>query len=157
MEKQVLLTKDGLEKLESELKELKTVKRKEVSQRIKVALSFGDLSENSEYDEAKNEQALTEVRIVEIEKMLKNAKIIDEDKLNVNVVHVGCKVKIRKLETEIVNEYKIVGSSEANPVEFKISDESPVGAGLLGKTKGKIVDIKTPSGIQKYEIVEISK
>jgi transcription elongation factor GreA len=155
--KEVLLTEEGLHNLESELENLKTVKRKEVAEKIKVALSFGDLSENSEYDEAKNEQAIMEFRIAEIEGILKNVKIIDEHELSTEIIHVGSKVKIHDKECDEIFEYRIVGSNESNPIDGKISDESPVGAGLLGHKVGEVLSIKTPSGIRKYEVVEILK
>lgn len=157
MEKQVLLTKEGLKNLENELEELKTKRRKEISEKIKVALSFGDLSENSEYDEAKNEQAIVEARIMSIEAMLKNVKVIDEGKINTKIVNVGSKVKVNDLTYNEIVEYKIVGSNEADPLEGKISDESPVGAGLLKHEVGDVVEIEVPAGIAKYEILEISR
>ncbi len=157
MEKQVLLTKEGLKNLENELEELKTKRRKEISEKIKVALSFGDLSENSEYDEAKNEQAIVEARIISIEAMLKNVKVIDEGKINTKIVNVGSKVKVNDLTYNEILEYKIVGSNEADPLEGKISDESPVGAGLLKHEVGDIVEIEVPAGTAKYEILEISR
>lgn len=157
MEKQVLLTKEGLKNLENELEELKTKRRKEISEKIKVALSFGDLSENSEYDEAKNEQAIVEARIISIEAMLKNVKVIDEGKINTKIVNVGSKVKVNDLTYNEIVEYKIVGSNEADPLEGKISDESPVGAGLLKHEVGDIVEIEVPAGTAKYEILEISR
>ena len=135
MAKQIILTQAGLEKLENELAELKSVKRKEVAEKIKVALSFGDLSENSEYDEAKNEQAIVEARIADIEVMLKNVSVIDEDDLNVENIHIGSKVEVRVLNMgtgkTTVMEYKIVGSNEADPLMGNISDESAVGRALL--------------------------
>ncbi len=157
MGKQVILTEEGLKNLETELENLKTVKRKEVAEKIKVALSFGDLSENSEYDEAKNEQAIIEARILEIENMLKDVKIIDEHELSTEVVYVGSKVKVKDREYNEILDYKIVGPSEANPREGKISDESPVGAALLGHKVGQIVKIETPGGICTYEILDIYK
>ena len=157
MSKEILLTEEGLQNLESELENLKTVKRKEIAEKIKVALSFGDLSENSEYDEAKNEQAIMESRIAEIEGILKNVKVIDEHELSTEIVHVGSIVKVHDKEYDSTFEYRIVGSNESNPMEGKISDESPVGAGLLGHKVGEVLNIKTPSGVCKYEIVEISK
>lgn len=157
MAKQVLVTREGLKNLESELENLKTVKRKEISEKIKVALSFGDLSENSEYDEAKNEQAITEARILELENMLKNVKIIDEQELSTEIVYVGSKIKVHDLEFDEILDYKIVGPSEADPIAGKISDESPVGAGLLGKKVGEEVEIETPGGLAKYKILEIYK
>ena len=155
MSKQVILTEEGLRNLENELENLKTVKRKEVAEKIKVALSFGDLSENSEYDEAKNEQAIIEARILEIESMLKDVKIIDEHELSTELVNVGSKVKVEDMEYSEVIDYKIVGPSEADPREGKISDESPVGAALIGHEAGEIVKVETPGGICTYKIIEI--
>lgn len=157
MSKQVILTEEGLRNLESELENLKTVKRKEVAEKIKVALSFGDLSENSEYDEAKNEQAIIEARILEIESMLKDVKIIDEHELSTELVNVGSKVKVEDMEYSEVIDYKIVGPSEADPREGKISDESPVGSALIGHEAGEIVKVETPGGICTYKIIEIYK
>ena len=157
MEKQVILTEEGLKNLENELENLKSVKRKETAEKIKVALSFGDLSENSEYDEAKNEQAIIEARILEIESMLKDVKIIDEHELSTELVNVGSKVKVEDMEYSEVIDYKIVGPSEADPREGKISDESPVGAALIGHEAGEIVKVETPGGICTYKIIEIYK
>ena len=157
MTKQVLMTDEGLKNLEAELEELKAVKRKEIAEKIKVALSFGDLSENSEYDEAKNEQAIVEARIASIENMLKNVKIINEDELSTEIIHVGSKVKVRDIDFDDICEYKIVGSSEADPVNGRISDESPVGKGLIGDKVGEKVEIETPAGSMSYEVLEISK
>lgn len=157
MNKQIILTDEGLHNLEMELEELKTVKRKEIAEKIKVALSFGDLSENSEYDEAKNDQAIAEARIAEIEAMLKNVKVINEDDLDTEVINVGSKITVKDLEFDEVLTYRIVGSSEADPTNGKISDESPVGKGLLGHKVGENVEIETPGGIASYEIIEISK
>lgn len=157
MQKQVLLTAEGLKNLEEELEYLKTVKRKEIAEKIKVALSFGDLSENSEYDEAKNDQAMVEARIATVEAMLKNVKIIDESEINNETVHVGSKVRVKNLTKSIENTYRIVGSSEADPLKGRISDESPVGRNLLGKEPNEIVQIETPRGVTEYQILEISK
>lgn len=157
MTKQVLITDEGLKNLEAELEDLKAVKRKEIAEKIKVALSFGDLSENSEYDEAKNEQAILEARIASIENMLKNAQIINEDELSTEFIHVGSKVKVRDVDFDDICEYKIVGSSEADPVNGRISDESPVGKGLIGHKVGEKVEIETPAGTMFYEVLEISK
>ena len=157
MTKQVLMTDEGLKNLEAELEELKAVKRKEIAEKIKVALSFGDLSENSEYDEAKNEQAIVEARIASIENILKNVKIINEDELSTEIIHVGSKVKVRDVDFDDICEYKIVGSSEADPVNGRISDESPVGKGLIGHKVGEKVEIETPAGSMSYEVLEISK
>ncbi len=133
MAKPVILTSDGLANLEKELEELKTVKRKDIADKIKVAISFGDLSENSEYDEAKNEQAMIEARILQIEAMLKNVKILDTDELNTENVSVGSKVKVKDLEFGDEETFHIVGSTEADPTIGKISDESPVGKALLNQ------------------------
>ena len=157
MAKQVILTEEGLKNLESELENLKTVRRKEVAEKIKIARSFGDLSENSEYDEAKDEQAIIEARIVEIEAMLKNVKVIDDHELSTELVNVGSKVKVEDLEYSEVIDYKIVGPSEADPSEGRISDESPVGAALIGHEVGEIVKVETPGGICTYKIMEIYK
>lgn len=157
MAKQIILTEEGLKNLESELENLKTVRRKEVAEKIKVALSFGDLSENSEYDEAKNEQAIIEARILEVESMLKDVKVIDEHELSTERVYVGSKVKVNDVQYDEILDYKIVDPSEANPREGRISDESPVGAALLGHKEGDIVRVETPIGFCTYKIVEIYK
>jgi len=155
--KEVVLTYEGLRKLEEELTQLKSVKRLEIAERIKQALSFGDLSENSEYDEAKNEQAQVEGRIVLLENMLKNAKVIDEDEVSTDVVSLGSKVKLYDDEFEEEIMYSIVGSTEANPAQFKISNESPVGAALMGKKVGSTVEVSVPDGVIKFKILEITK
>ena len=155
--KQTFLTGEGLKKLEEELEQLKTVTRKEVADKIKVALSFGDLSENSEYDEAKNEQALVESRIVQIEAMLKNVKILDEDELTNDIVSVGSKIKLFDKEFDEEVDYQIVGSTEADPMSGRISDESPVGQSLLGHKVGDVVEVETPGGVCLYEVLEITK
>ncbi len=157
LEKQIVLTQEGLVKLEKELEELKIVKRKEVSEKIKVAMSFGDLSENSEYDEAKNEQAMVEARINEIEQMFKRMTILDETELSTDTIRIGLTVTVKCLKNDKVDTYKIVGSTEASPKEKKISDESPVGKALLGHKTGDVVDIDVPAGVIQYEILEISK
>ena len=155
--KHTILTDEGLKKLEEELEQLKTVTRKEVADKIKVALSFGDLSENSEYDEAKNEQALVESRIVQIEAMLKNVKILDEDELTNDIVSVGSKIKLFDKEFDEEVDYQIVGSTEADPMSGRISDESPVGQSLLGHKVGDVVEVETPGGVCLYEVLEITK
>ncbi len=155
--KQIILTKEGLDKLEGELEYLKTVKRLEVAAKIKEAMSFGDLTENSEYDEAKNEQAFIEGKIIKIENMLKKAKIIDQDDITTDVVSIGSTVKVLDMEFDEEIKYTIVGSAEADPINDKISDESPVGKALIGKKVGDIVEVSVPDGIMKYEILEISK
>jgi len=156
-EKDVFLTLEGLKKLEEELDRLKTVRRREVAERIKQALAFGDISENSEYDEAKNEQAQLEERIAKLEAMLRNAKLIDDDEISTDIVTMGSKVVVKDLEFDEEMEYTIVGSAEADPFNGKISNESPVGSALLGKKKGDIVEVQVPDGIIKYEIISITK
>lgn len=155
--KQVILTYEGLEKLEKELEYLKITKRRQIAERIKHALSFGDISENSEYDEAKNEQAQIETRIVQIENMLKNAQIIDEEDVNTDSVSLGCRVKVLDIEMDEEVEYYIVGSMEADPAKSKISNESPVGKALIGKKVGDIVDVQVPAGTIQLKILNIDK
>lgn len=157
MIKQTVVTDEGLKRLESELEELKTVKRKEIAEKIKVALSFGDLSENSEYDEAKNEQAIIEGRIAEIESQLKNVRLLDESELNNEMVHVGSLVRVKDEASGKESTYRIVGSTEADPMQGKISDESPVGKALLSHGLNESVEIEIPVGVLHYTILEISK
>ncbi len=157
MTEEVLLTREGYNKIEAELEHLITVKRKEVAERIKEAISFGDISENSEYDSAKSEQADLEEKIAKLEGMLRKANIIDEDGLSFDQVNIGAKVKLKDLEYDEIIDYTIVGSTEADPYEFKISNESPVGRSLIGKQKGDIVEIQVPDGAIKFEILEIYK
>ena len=158
MSNAIKLTKEGLLALEAELDELKSTKRKEIAEKIKVALSFGDLSENSEYDEAMNEQAIIEARIADIEAMLKNAEIIDESAIDTERVSIGARVlvKIRKPSgEEMEREYRIVGSNEANPREGRISDESAIGKALIGNRIGAELDVEVPAGVMHYEILAI--
>ncbi len=155
--KKNILTYEGLKKLEDELHDLKVVKRAEVAQKIKEAREQGDLSENSEYDAAKDEQRDIEARIEDIEKILKNAEVVDEDEVDLETVNIGCKVKIRDMENKEDLEFKIVGSTEANILKNKISNESPVGQALLGKKKGATVKVDTHYGVQKYKILEIER
>ncbi|EJP6473057.1 transcription elongation factor GreA [Clostridium sp. FAM 1755] len=155
--KKYVMTYEGVKKLEEELEYLKTVKRKEITEKIKVALSFGDLSENSEYDEAKNEQAFVEGRIIQLENMLKNASIIDENEVPKDIVSVGSIVKVKDYEFDEEVDYIIVGSAEADPMNNKISNESPVGCGLIGKKVGDIIEITVPDGVSKYEILEVNR
>ena len=157
MSKLNILTIEGLAKLEEELDFLKSKRRAEVALRIKQALAFGDISENSEYDEAKNEQAFVEGRIAQVENILKTAKVIDEDDIQTDIVSVGCKVTLRDVELGDEVEYTIGGSAEADPLNLKISNESPVGKALMGKAIGTIVDIVVPDGVIKYEILNIKK
>jgi len=155
-EKETLLTPDGLRKLEEELEFLKTVKRKEVAERIKQAKEFGDLAENSEYEDAKNEQAFMEGRILTVEAMLRNAKVIDNHDVRSDVVTVGATVRLEDEAGEELN-YTIVGSPEADPRHDRISNESPVGRALLGKRKGQTVTVKAPGGTIKYTIKAIKR
>lgn len=156
-QKEILLTYDGMKKLEEELEYLKTVKRREVAERIKVALGFGDLSENSEYDEAKNEQAQVEMKIVDLENKLRNVKIIDEDEIDTKTVQVGNKVQVLDVEYDEKVDYTIVGSTEVDLAENKISNESPIGAALLGKKKNDTVEVQTPGGMLEFKILKISR
>ncbi|NLM40872.1 MAG: transcription elongation factor GreA [Firmicutes bacterium] len=156
--KEVLLTPEGLKKLEAELEELKTVKRREVAQRISASLEFGDISENSEYDDAKNEQAFVEGRILTLEKLLRNAKVIDtEEDDDDSVVSIGKKVTLKDLQTQDIMEYQLVGSAEADPAALKISNESPVGQAILGKTCGTIVEVEVLDGVLRYEILKVAR
>lgn len=155
--KEVILTYEGLKKLEEELEQLRGPKRMEIKERIKVALSFGDISENSEYDEAKNEQAYVEGRIIQLETMLKNARVIDEDDVSTDKVTIGSKVRILDVEYKEEIVYTIVGSTEADPSKFKISNESPVGSALMQKKKGNVVEVMVPDGILKFKILKIEK
>ena len=157
IEKKYVMTYEGVKKLEDELEHLKTVRRKEITEKIKVALSFGDLSENAEYDEAKNEQAFVEGRIVQLENMLKNATIVDESEISTDVVSIGSIVKVKDYEFDEEVEYIIVGSAEADPLNNKISNESPVGSGLVGKKVGDIVEVQIPDGVSKFEILGIRR
>ena len=153
MEKEIVMTYAGLRALEDELEQLKTVKRKEVAEKIKVARGYGDLSENSEYDGAKNEQGLVEGRIALLEKMLKHARVVTEDELSTDHISVGSHVRIKDED-----EYDITGSTEADPMNGKISDESPIGAALIGHSVGDKVDITLPSGaVVQYEVMEIGR
>ncbi len=156
-ERDVFLTVDGLKKLEDELDILKTVKRREIAERIKQALDFGDISENSEYDQAKNEQAQLEDRIAKLEMMLRNARLIDEDDISTDVVGIGSKVLVKDLAYEEEMEFTIVGSAEADPYNGRISNESPVGSALLGQKSGDVVDVMVPDGIIKYQILTIAR
>lgn len=153
--KETLLTAEGLKKLEEELAYYKSVRRIEVSERIKTAIEYGDISENSEYDDAKNEQAFIEGHIIELENKINTAKIIDE-KTRKNVVSVGSKVKLLDQEYDEELDYVIVGSSEADPFNNRISNESPVGSAILGKKKGATVEVNTPDGVATFKILAIS-
>ena len=155
-EKEVILTQEGYDNLEKELNYLKTEKRAEIADRIKVALGFGDLSENSEYDEAKTAQAENEGKIVELENKLRHAKIIDEKDIDTKTVQVGNKVKLYDEEFKEEIEYTIVGSTEVNLAENKISNESPLGMALLGAKKNQIVEVAAPAGVMKYKVLAIT-
>lgn len=156
-EKEVFLTANGLQKLEDELDVLKSVKRREIADRIKQALAFGDISENSEYDQAKNDQAQLEDRIAKVEAMLRNAILIDENDIKTDVVGIGSKVLIHDKEYDEEMELVIVGSAEADPTEGMISNESPVGSALLGRKAGDLIDVSVPDGIIRYEIRNITR
>ncbi len=156
-DKEVLLTPDGLKKLEDELENLKSVKRREVAERIKIAIGYGDISENSEYEDAKNEQAFIEGRIITLEKMLRNARIINNDEIDLETVNIGSTVIVEDLEFGDTMEYTIVGTAESNPLQNKISNESPVGKSIIGKKKGTTVEVSVPAGIIQYKIVDIKK
>jgi transcription elongation factor GreA len=156
-EKEVILTQEGLKRLEEELEHLKSVKRREVAERIKVAIGYGDISENSEYEDAKNEQAFVEGRVITLEKMLRNARIINDDEVDTNTVNVGSMVILEDLEFKDTVEYTIVGSAESDPLQNKISNESPVGRAILGKAKGATVDVNVPAGVVQYRILDIKK
>ena len=156
-EKEVLLTQEGYDNLEKEVEYLRTEKRAEIAERIKIALGFGDLSENSEYDEAKNAQAENETKIANLEAKLRYAKIIDESEIDTKSVQVGNTVTVKDLEFNEEEEYTIVGSTEVDLSQNKISNESPIGAALLGAKKGEEIEIKVPAGIVKYKIIAIKK
>lgn len=156
MDDAVILTQEGLDNLKEELVNLKTVRRKEVAERLKQAIDFGDLSENSEYDDAKNEQAFIEGRIQTIEATIRKAKVIEESAANQGVINIGSYVTVLDLEFDESEEYRIVGTSEADPMQNKISNESPLGKALLGKREGQVVDVEAPAGILKYQITRVS-
>lgn len=156
-QQEVILTQEGFDKLEEELNYLKTEKRTEIAERIKVARGFGDLSENSEYDEAKNAQAENEQQIAELEVKIRNAKVIDSKEIDTKTVQIGNTVKLYDEEFEEEIEYTIVGSTEVNLADNKISNESPIGKALLGRKKGEVVDVDAPDGIIKFKILAIKK
>ncbi len=156
-EKEVILTQEGYDNLEKELNRLRTEERAEIAGRIKVALGFGDLSENSEYDEAKNAQAENEIKIVELENKLRHAKIIDESEIDTETVQIGNIVKVLDMEFDEKIDYVIVGSTEVNLAENKISNESPLGEALLGAKKNSVVEVNAPAGVMKYKVLSIKK
>ncbi|MCI8724689.1 MAG: transcription elongation factor GreA [Hungatella sp.] len=156
-EKKNILTYAGLKQYEDELQNLKVYRRKEVAQKIKEAREQGDLSENAEYDAAKDEQRDIELRIEELEKLLKNAEVVVEDEIDLEKINVGCKVKVFEIDEDEEMEFRIVGSTEANSLQNKISNESPVGRALLGRKVGDIVDVETQVGVIQYKILEIQR
>ena len=156
-EKKHTLTYEGLRAFEEELENLRVTKREEIAQKIKEARSQGDLSENAEYDAAKDEQRDIEARIKELEEILKNVEVIDEDEVDTERISIGCKVRVKDMELKEELEYKIVGSTEANSIKGKISNESPLGKALLGRKKGETVPVETPSGVIKYKVLGIEK
>ena len=156
-EKEVILTQEGYDKIEKELEFLRTEKRTEIAERIKVALGFGDLSENSEYDEAKNAQASNEMKIAELENKVRYARVIDESEIDTKTVQIGNTIKVLDMEYDEEVEYTIVGSTEVDLSLNRISNESPIGAALLGSKKGEVVETQVPAGIAKYKILSIKK
>lgn len=158
-EQETILTEEGLKKLEDELDYLRSEKRQQVAERLKVAISYGDISENSEYDDAKNEQAFVEGRILTLEKMIRNAKVIKDSEINKKVVSLGSQVTIKDMETEEEEEYTVVGTTEADPMADppRISNESPVGKAILGQKVGSVCKVPTPTGELSYKIVSIAK
>ena len=156
-DKKNILTYEGLKRYEDELQNLKVVKRKEVAQKIKEAREQGDLSENAEYDVAKDEQRDIELRIEELEKLLKNAEVVVEDEIDLDKINIGCKVKVYDVDEDEEMEFKIVGSTEANSLQNKISNESPVGQALMGKKAGDVVDVETQAGVIQYKVLEIQR
>ncbi len=156
-EREVVLTQEGYNKLKEELKVLKGPRKMEVAERIKIAREFGDLSENSEYDDAKNEQALLEAKIIEIENTLRVAKVVDDDVISTRKVSVGNVVKVHDYEFDEDVVYSIVGATEVNMAENKISNESPVGKALIGRKKGEEFEVETPAGVVKYKVLEIKR
>ena len=157
VDKKNILTYEGLKRYEDELQNLKVVKRKEVAQKIKEAREQGDLSENAEYDAAKDEQRDIELRIEELEKLLKNAEVVVEDEIDLDKINIGCKVKVYDVDEDEEMENKIVGSTEANSLQNKISNESPVGHALIGRKVGDVVDVETQSGVIQYKVLEIQR
>ena len=153
--KEVILTPEGYEKLKEDIEQLSTVKRIEVADRIRIAREFGDISENAEYDDAKNEQAMLEHRIAMLEERLRDARVIDTKEVSGDVVSIGTHVRLRDVEAKKTVEYHIVGSAEANPAENKLSNESPVGRAIMGRKKGETVEVAAPRGTLKFKILEI--
>ncbi len=153
--KEVILTPEGYEKLKQEIEHLSNDKRREVAERIRVAREFGDIAENSEYDDAKNEQALLEHRIATLEERLRAARVIEKDEISSDIVSIGSHVKLKDMDANETVEYHIVGSAEANPAEHKLSNESPVGKAIIGRKKGEVVEVAAPRGALKFKIMDI--
>ena len=153
--KEVILTREGYEKLKQEIETLQTDKRREVAERIRIAREFGDIAENAEYDDAKNEQAMLEHRIAQLEERLLSARVITKKEISKDIVSVGSKVRVKNMDANKTFEYHIVGSAEANPSENKLSNESPVGKAIIGKKKGETVEVAAPRGSLKFKILEI--
>jgi transcription elongation factor GreA len=153
--KEVILTAEGHEKLKEEIEYLSNEKRREVAERIRVAREFGDIAENAEYDDAKNEQAMLEHRIAQLEERLRNARVIEADEVTTEAVSIGSKVRLKDMDANKTVEYHIVGAAEANPAEKKLSNESPVGKAIMGKKKGEVVEVTAPRGSLKYKIMDI--
>ena len=153
--KEVILTPEGYEKLKQDIEYLSTEKRREVAERIRIAREFGDIAENAEYDDAKNEQAMLEARIAKLEEQLRNARVIDRTEVSSDVVSIGSRVKLKDVDANETVEYHIVGSAEANPAERKLSNESPVGRAIIGHKKGDTVEVAAPRGSLKFKILDI--
>ena len=153
--KEVILTREGYEKLTAEIQYLQTEKRREIAERIRIAREFGDIAENAEYDDAKNEQAMLEHRIATLEERLVEARVVAEDEISTDVVSIGSTVRLKDIEGKSTVEYHIVGSAEANPEERKLSNESPVGRAIMGRKKGETVEVTVPRGTMKFKILEI--
>ena len=156
-DKEIVLTRDGLKKLEDELDELKTVHRREVNERIRQAKEFGDISENAEYEDAKQEQAFVEGRVLKLEAMIRNARVIDASDYVADEVHLGATIKVKETSSGRSHEFTIVGSAESDPKNARLSNESPLGRALMGRKKGETVDVTTPRGQMKYKIESINK
>jgi transcription elongation factor GreA len=156
-DKEIVLTRDGLKKLEDELDELKTVHRREVNERIRQAKEFGDISENAEYEDAKQEQAFVEGRILKLEAMIRNARVIDASDYVADEVHLGATIRVKETNSSTSRDFTIVGSAEADPKNARLSNESPLGRAVMGRKKGETVDVATPSGPKKYKIESINK
>lgn len=153
--KEVILTREGYEKLTAEIQYLQTEKRREIAERIRIAREFGDIAENAEYDDAKNEQAMLEHRIATLEERLVEARVVAEDEISTDVVSIGSTVRLKDIEGKSTVEYHIVGSAEANPEERKLSNESPVGRAIMGRKKGETIEVNVPRGTMKFKILEI--